>query len=174
MTIIELGALGEFLGAIAVVLTLIYLSVQVRHSRELLEANRASMEEGTRLARVAAMDRHSDAVSRWRGRLIDNPEVLELWRAAVEDQDVHEVAEMRLENLFVDWINTYRSLFRHAKSVGDHGLARQAVLTVSETLGQSQTLRAYWEWARPINELAALDFVTEVEGEGDLQLESPE
>ena len=44
MTVIEwtevLGNLGEFIGSLAVVATLIYLSVQVRHSRDLLEENR--------------------------------------------------------------------------------------------------------------------------------------
>ena len=35
MTIFELGALGEFVGAIAVVGTLIYLAVQVRHSKDI-------------------------------------------------------------------------------------------------------------------------------------------
>ena len=40
MTISELGALGEFVGSLAVLLTLIYLALQVRHSRELLEENR--------------------------------------------------------------------------------------------------------------------------------------
>ena len=39
MSIIELGALGEFLGAIAVVATLAYLAIQVRQSKELLERN---------------------------------------------------------------------------------------------------------------------------------------
>ena len=33
MSIMELGALGEFLGVFALVATLIYLSVQVRHAR---------------------------------------------------------------------------------------------------------------------------------------------
>jgi hypothetical protein len=35
-----LGSYGEFVGAIAVIATLIYLSVQVRHSRSLLDENR--------------------------------------------------------------------------------------------------------------------------------------
>ena len=34
-----LGNLGEFVGAIAVVVTLVYLAVQVRHSREATETN---------------------------------------------------------------------------------------------------------------------------------------
>ncbi len=35
-----LGSYGEFFGAIAVIATLIYLSIQVRHSRSLLDENR--------------------------------------------------------------------------------------------------------------------------------------
>ena len=34
-----LGSLGEFVGAIAVVATLIYLTIQVRNSREAMEEN---------------------------------------------------------------------------------------------------------------------------------------
>ena len=44
MTFIEisevLGNLGEFIGSVAVLVTLIYLAVQVRHSRDLLEDSR--------------------------------------------------------------------------------------------------------------------------------------
>ena len=39
MTIMELGALGEFVGAFAVVATLAYLAVQVRHSKSALNIN---------------------------------------------------------------------------------------------------------------------------------------
>ena len=41
MTIIELGALGEFFGAIAVVVTLIYLAIQLRHSTAATRASTA-------------------------------------------------------------------------------------------------------------------------------------
>lgn len=44
MTLIEwtaiLGNIGEFVGSLAVLVTLIYLTVQVRHSKKLLEENR--------------------------------------------------------------------------------------------------------------------------------------
>jgi hypothetical protein len=39
MTLLELGALGEFVGAIAVVVTLVYLAVQVRQNTRMLEEN---------------------------------------------------------------------------------------------------------------------------------------
>lgn len=42
MTIVELGALGEFLGVFALVATLIYLSIQVRYARD--ESEKAVLE----------------------------------------------------------------------------------------------------------------------------------
>lgn len=47
-TIQMLGSIGEFVGAIGVVVTLVYLSIQVRHSREAMEANTKSMDESRR------------------------------------------------------------------------------------------------------------------------------
>ena len=41
MSITELGALGEFVASIAVVITLIFLTVQLRHSRQATDANTA-------------------------------------------------------------------------------------------------------------------------------------
>jgi hypothetical protein len=40
-----LGNIGEFVGAIAVVATLFYLAVQVRHSKESVDANTRSLDE---------------------------------------------------------------------------------------------------------------------------------
>jgi hypothetical protein len=56
MTLVEttqmLGNIGEFIGPIAVVLTLFYLAVQVRHSRESVDANTRVLEERRKLAMV--------------------------------------------------------------------------------------------------------------------------
>lgn len=55
MTIVELGALGEFLGAIGVIATLVYLSVQVRQ-------NTRSLEASQRLALAQTYQMRSDAL----------------------------------------------------------------------------------------------------------------
>ncbi len=41
MTIMELGAIGEFIGAIVVVVTLIYLAIQMRQNTNVLKLNTA-------------------------------------------------------------------------------------------------------------------------------------
>ncbi len=47
-----LGNLGEFIGAIAVVGTLFYLAVQVRHGKKATEANTRSLEANRKIALV--------------------------------------------------------------------------------------------------------------------------
>ena len=41
-----LGAVSETLGAIGVIVTLIYLAIQVKHSKHSVDANTVSLEEG--------------------------------------------------------------------------------------------------------------------------------
>ena len=55
MSIIELGALGELLGSIAVLATLVYLSVQIRQ-------NTRSMDESKKLALAQTYQVRSDAL----------------------------------------------------------------------------------------------------------------
>ena len=157
-----LGNLGEFVGAIGVVATLIYLAIQVRHSAELLKINNEAIKENARLARAAALERHSDAVSRWRGKLIENAAVARLWQSAIDGDQLDGVERVRWENLIIEWINTHRSNFYRAKAVGDEGLARQAVLGVAPLINQSSVIREFWLENRPMNELAAKDFVVTV------------
>ena len=137
MSIMELGAIGEFVGAIAVVLTLIYLTIQVRQSRE-------AMEENSRLARTSAMEHQSDVVSRWRGRLINDADVATLWQKAVDGEVVDEITAIRIQNLLIDWFNTYRSYFLRARAVGHDGLAEQAVASLAMPLVRIPRLVPRW------------------------------
>jgi hypothetical protein len=62
-----LGNVGEFVGAVAVVVTLVYLAIQVRHSRAATEAN-------TRQLRANAFVDLSAALREYYRWLRDNPE----------------------------------------------------------------------------------------------------
>ena len=57
-----LGNIGEFVGAIAVVITLIYLAAQIRLARESTEANTRQMEEMRKLHLVENYLRRSERV----------------------------------------------------------------------------------------------------------------
>jgi hypothetical protein len=49
----ELGALGELIGAIASVVLLVYIAIQIRHSSKMLELNTRATEASTRQAFTA-------------------------------------------------------------------------------------------------------------------------
>ncbi len=55
-----IGAIGELIGALAVVITLVFLVLQVRH-------NTRAMNESNRLERASAIDRHADSIKRSAG-----------------------------------------------------------------------------------------------------------
>ena len=165
MDLTQLANLGEFIGGVAVLVTLAYLAIQVRHGGLLLEANRRATEESNRLARAAATDRYSDAVSRWRGRIIESEQVATIFQKAIREQELDDVSELRLHNLLIDWHNTYRANYRRAKTVGDEGLVRQAVISVAVPLSQSAVMRTHWERGRRFNELGVPDFLEAVDEE---------
>ena len=61
MSIIELGALGEFLGSIGVIATLIYLAIQIRQNTHSLDEGRKVALAGTyqsRLDTLSLISRH--------------------------------------------------------------------------------------------------------------------
>ena len=157
-----IGAIGEMVGAAAVVLSLVMLTFQVRYSAQ-------TTEESNRLERSAALDRHSDTISRWRGRLAGDRELARIWLTASSDGDLEDVEELRLNNLWIDLVNTQRSNFMRARTVGEAGLARQAVLSIAVEIGQSRRLRHQWETMKPWSELASSEFVSLVD-EADVEL----
>ena len=67
---IAVGAISEIVGAVALVLTLAYLALQVNHA--------------TQAARRAATERAVDSVREWSMTLIDNPDVADTYWKGTE------------------------------------------------------------------------------------------
>ena len=76
-----------------------------------------------------------------------------------------EIEKLRLNNLWIEFANTQRANFIRANTVGEVGLARQAVLSVAAEKNESQIFHNEWEHGRPWHELASADFVRRVEEE---------
>jgi hypothetical protein len=153
-----IGAIGELIGAGGVLLTLIILVRQVKHST-------SAMKESNRLERASAIDRHSDSISRWRGRLIENGDLARIWTTGRQDGALDEIERLRLNNLWIDFANTQRANFVRANTVGEVGLARQAAMSVAAEKNESKIFQNEWETGRPWHELASSDFVAVVEEE---------
>ncbi len=92
MEIIQmLGNLGEFVGAIAVVATLVYLAIQVRHSKEAMEANTKSLDEGRKLALAQTYQARSDNLQQMGMFLAGSQELSEIAeKIKPEDASVDE------------------------------------------------------------------------------------
>ena len=94
MTIIEMGALGELLGSIAVLLTLVYLAVQLRQTTR-------AMEEGRRLALAQTYKTRADALQQMLVHAADSeyigPIITRLTNAGYPD-DISALNQLSVED----------------------------------------------------------------------------
>ena len=82
------GALGEVLGAIAVIATLLYLAIQTKHARLVVENT----------ANLGTIEGHS----RFRQALITDPNLTDLLAKANSGTDLTEGEAQRIKMLFVE------------------------------------------------------------------------
>ena len=149
-----LGNYGEFVGAVAVVFTLFYLAVQIRHSSKVMEQNIRQME-------VAALNQHDELVGAWRMNLYTNPHISEIWlKGTVPDVEFDELEQFRFQNLVVDFFQISRTSFVAAKAAGHKGQMVMTARNVASRLAFSAGMREIWERAgRGYSELVEPDFV---------------
>jgi len=78
-----LGNIGDFIGDIAVVVTLIYLAVQIRQ-------NTRQLGESAKLSRIQARDVAFQSFSEFRSKVVSNADVAELYLRGLRDPDCLE------------------------------------------------------------------------------------
>jgi len=134
-----LGNYGEFIGAIAVVITLAYVAVQVRQNREATEAN-------TRQMRGQAFVELNTVTNRFYAWHRDNPDQLEVILRATQDWHSLSPAEQRFAMLyFSDETHFYELAFMlfHEKA-----LDKQSYISREEyflSLLRSPGRRFWWD-----------------------------
>ena len=130
-----LGAIGEIVGAAAVVITLIYLAVQLRQNTRAVEhaIHRGAFEDG----------------QAWLYRLIENKELADLYRAGLRNESLTREDAIRFRFLMQVLFNHWH----HARRFGAPGAAAPTdVASVLSTPGGA----AYWRRARE-QELSVAD-----------------
>lgn len=152
------GAIGEVVGAFAVVTTLLILLIQVRQ-------NTKSMVEANRLQKAAAIDKHAESIGIWRSQFIESQEVSDIWIAARDGKPLDSTETLRFDNMWVNFVNTQRSNFVRANVVGEAGLALQASRSIAVEISMSPNFKKSWENTRNWHQLASPDFVESVENE---------
>lgn len=92
-----IGALAELMGAIGVVVTLVFVAVQVRHSARATDSNSDELR-ATRL-RYAA-----DSVSRFSELIASNKEVASIWRRGVVGEELDQDEATQFSWLFRNFV----------------------------------------------------------------------
>lgn len=95
MTLQELGVIGELLGAVAVLATLGYLSVQTRQFR-------IAAEQAAKLSAIQATHSAGDLYARWRTLLLSNPSYVAILVKASEGNELTSVEHNIVATLFHD------------------------------------------------------------------------
>lgn len=138
------GAIAELLGAIGVIVSLVYLSIQIR-------INTRQVGEHSRELRIATIDSVAASFSRFRDPLIRDPELAELWLRGTKDYEtLGEVERVRLgrllQELFFAHQNTY-SRYKEGASSEDTWLDHRQ--TIAANLRQPG-IRTWWATTRAI------------------------
>jgi len=127
----DLGNLGDFVGGIAVVVTLVYLAIQVRQ-------NTVQLRRASDLASVEAGDLTVQAFSRFRERIVADAGVAELYLKGLRDPDMLDAAErLRFNMLLQELFYVLASSSRRLLAQGGYDVAQTLrILGVEATLAQ--------------------------------------
>ena len=132
MDIMELGAIGELVGGVAVLATLIYLALQVRHGNSLAEAGASKV--------------YMETVFDITGFIVQDRQLAETWaRAGTHFNELDAVDQQRL--LFFEWraIESWNHAFVQRK----RGVLRDEewnrVTGIIDVVGSSQAIQESWK-----------------------------
>ena len=118
-----LGNLGEFIAAIAVVVTLIYLAAQVKHGKAALDANTEAMEREYELKTEEALKVISESVAQMRRPMIQDAGLAELWLEGLSGKDLSELDEFRFGSMLHEAIWQSATMYGRMKTLGRPDLA---------------------------------------------------
>ena len=105
-----LGAIGEIVGAAAVLVTLIFLTIQMRQ-------NNRQIAENTRVIRLAARGATQEAYSRFRTLIGSSPEVAELYLKGCADYRALSRAErLRFGSLLQEMLIAWNLQYLHFRA----------------------------------------------------------
>jgi len=93
MTIAEMGSIGELLGAIAVLATLVYLSIQTRLTRE-------AAQEAAGFASSQATYESMTSFDQWRRSILENHELARIMVKARGNEPLTDVEQLVFDLLF--------------------------------------------------------------------------
>ncbi len=140
-----LGAIAELIAAVAVVVTLVFLAIQIRTNNE--------------LARTANRDKTVDQFNEWRHLLGSNKAVADLWmRGCRGDDDLDEIEQFQFAEMARAFFLMYTGWERRARESGALEVVEIAATNLAgELQGDARAaLRQRWSDTAADNEFSRL------------------
>jgi hypothetical protein len=126
-----LGNVGEFVGAIAVVLTLIFLAVQVRHNTNAV-AGSTEME----LARE---------MTAWHARITADPELIQLYEKSAKNEPMTDEQATRYRWVIAELLWLYEGVYRQYRRGLISAENWENVVATMVGLLRTEVVRTWWE-----------------------------
>jgi hypothetical protein len=154
MTLQDLGALGELVGGLAVVLSLAYVAYQVRQNSRQIEQNSRHLEASMYLA-------SGESFTRWWSLIVQDEDVAELWNSGLAGKEMSSTDKVRFHSLAMILFTAFENNF-HQEQLGSHhrGTLKISQSTLSRLLA-SPGGNAWW--ARVARQSFTSEFVRAVE-----------
>lgn len=154
-TIQDYGAAGEFIGAIGVVVTLVYLAIQIRQNTRQLKQNELN-------AKTAAINATNTALREPRKAIFESAEMTEIFLLGNENPDqLDQVQSLRYRLVMQNIVDSMVEIHSQTFSTGlsEETWEAQGVSLVQRILGTNGG-RQFWE---VFSETYPLDFKAEVD-----------
>lgn len=161
MTLEDLGNIGEFVGSIGVIASLIYLAIQIRRDT-------AQTALQTKATHATAFQNLIDHHSTLQMQMITNPELNEVLRIAVSDPNSLSPAQIRLAFMFRT--QQMRS-FYNAYQLFENGLIDEKALRTFESnvkrVASTHHFGEWWNQAKQDYPTSFINYIENRVGEGD-------
>ena len=140
-TIQDLGAVGEFIGAIGVVITLVYLAYQIRQ-------NTSQLKQNILIAKAAAVNASNIALRVTRQSILESTEMPEIFLRGNENPgELDEIQELRYRLIMQNVTEVMVDIYTQTLMTGfsPETWATQGVTLVERVLGCPG---GEWYWAQ--------------------------
>lgn len=149
----DLGNIGDFLGGIGVVITLIYLAVQIRQNTRQLRSDSAA-------AQTRSLEGTNTDISKWIEGIVANRDVAELWAQGLIDIDSLDATDrLRFDYLGMQLLQAWQAVYRRTTHANDPELW-EVTLRFVRMYFKSSAFRVLWAGSKS---LLMPDFVSAIE-----------
>jgi hypothetical protein len=142
MSLEDLGNIGEFVAAIAVVISLVYLAIQIRQNTRQVDVNTTALQQ-------AAFDQAIQCFSRYRDPITRDTALAELYLTGLRDPDALNAPErLRFRHILMDLFLGYYSMYLRSQDSAFFGESWEANVPIIRDLLTYPGVGAWWDATR--------------------------